>query len=54
MNRPEGISLPSRETLKAFGALVQRFRENPGTESRLHAEDRRMDGLSVEEFAVCG
>lgn len=49
LSRPEGIALPERETLKAFGRLVQSFRRQSRSKSPI-----RLDGLEeVDRFAVC-
>lgn len=49
LSRPEGIELPPRETLKAFGKLIQDFRRRSAAEKHIH-----LGAISeIERFAVC-
>lgn len=49
LNKPQGILLPERDTLKAFGRLIQSFRRRSRGEPSV-----RLDGLAeMDRFAVC-
>lgn len=49
LQKPEGIVLPQRETLKAFGKLIQSFRQQSVAGKNVH-----LGNLSeIERFAVC-
>jgi hypothetical protein len=49
LNKPKGIQLPGRETLKAFGRVIQSFRRQIKK-----VPSSRLEGLaSMESFAVC-
>lgn len=49
LSKPKGVELPQRETLKAFGKLIQSFR-------RQSVNDKNVNLGALEEiesFAVC-
>lgn len=48
LNKPDGIVLPERETLKAFGKLIQSLRQSVG-DGKMHLADQ----TEIERFAVC-
>ncbi|MEO5716854.1 MAG: hypothetical protein ABIT37_25465 [Luteolibacter sp.] len=49
LSKPEGIVLPHRDTLKAFGKLIQSFRQRSVNDRSVHFGQL----AEIERFAVC-